>query len=293
LEKGSLPTIVGSGLAGDTMKKRVTIPILFVLACLFAGIYGALHNQISYSVAPEYFTQFKFIKFQIPVCSKSQSIVKPRDPNNHPSTLVAMVRLRGCSRFPVSNLGGEQAMKRIALVPVMVVLGLAAGSFADPPALTSGKETIGLRDLTRYERITSRPFEMHDTTATLCVPPPEIAENPHEPSLPKKAFCHVYVNALAKETILSGKGTYPEGSIVIKSKLGKPDDRNPVLLTVMQKMPSGYDEEHGNWRYSVVDGTEFRLIAAGRIESCIACHDQYAETDYITRTYLADARDAK
>ncbi|MFN6129685.1 MAG: cytochrome P460 family protein [Planctomycetota bacterium] len=186
-------------------------------------------------------------------------------------------------------------MKRIASVLGMVVLGVAAGSFADPPASLSrpDKESFRLRDLGRYHKITDRPFEMHDTTATLCAPQGEFALNPHEPAYPKKVYCDVYVNASAKETILSGKGMYPEGSIVIKSKLGKPDDTTPVLFTVMQKMPAGYDDEHGNWKYSVVDGTDFRLIAAGRIESCIACHDQYAETDYITRTYVVESKQAK
>ncbi|KAA5544338.1 hypothetical protein FYK55_08285 [Roseiconus nitratireducens] len=47
------------------MIKLATVPVLFVLACLIAGIYGALHNQISYSVAPEYFTAFKFQQFRI------------------------------------------------------------------------------------------------------------------------------------------------------------------------------------------------------------------------------------
>ena len=42
------------------MSKLAWIPVLFLVACLFAGIYGALHNQISYTVSPEYFTQFKF-----------------------------------------------------------------------------------------------------------------------------------------------------------------------------------------------------------------------------------------
>ena len=47
------------------MSKLAGIPVLFVIACLFAGIYGALHNQISYTVSPEYFTQFKFRQFHI------------------------------------------------------------------------------------------------------------------------------------------------------------------------------------------------------------------------------------
>lgn len=38
---------------------------LVLVATIAAGIYGALHNQISYSVAPEYFTAFKFEQFDI------------------------------------------------------------------------------------------------------------------------------------------------------------------------------------------------------------------------------------
>jgi len=47
------------------MTKLALIPVLFIIACLFAGIYGAVHNQISYTVAPEYFTQFKFHQFHV------------------------------------------------------------------------------------------------------------------------------------------------------------------------------------------------------------------------------------
>ena len=43
---------------------------LFGLAGLLAavvagGLFGALHNQVSYTVAPEYFTAFKFHQFQV------------------------------------------------------------------------------------------------------------------------------------------------------------------------------------------------------------------------------------
>jgi hypothetical protein len=45
------------------MKKvLVFIPLIFI-AILAAALYGALHNQISYTVAPEYFTKFKFVQF--------------------------------------------------------------------------------------------------------------------------------------------------------------------------------------------------------------------------------------
>jgi len=47
------------------MAKLMLVPVLLAVACLFAGTYGAVHNQISYTVSPEYFTQFKFHQFNI------------------------------------------------------------------------------------------------------------------------------------------------------------------------------------------------------------------------------------
>lgn len=40
------------------------IYFLFVIASVFAaGLFGVAHDQISYSVSPEYFTRFKFFQF--------------------------------------------------------------------------------------------------------------------------------------------------------------------------------------------------------------------------------------
>lgn len=35
------------------------------VVCLAAGLFGAIHNQVSYTVSPDYFHAFKFIQFQI------------------------------------------------------------------------------------------------------------------------------------------------------------------------------------------------------------------------------------
>lgn len=40
--------------------------LLVALAALSAAIFGALHNQLSYSVGPDYFLSFKFPQFGIP-----------------------------------------------------------------------------------------------------------------------------------------------------------------------------------------------------------------------------------
>ena len=45
------------------VKKLIVYGLLVVIAVLFAGLYGVVHNQISYTVSPEYFTKFKFRQF--------------------------------------------------------------------------------------------------------------------------------------------------------------------------------------------------------------------------------------
>ena len=179
---------------------------------------------------------------------------------------------------------------KTAITVLAIVVALVGFRVVASPPLRHSPHTLQLRNLERYVRITDRPFEMHDSTIVFCRPPEEVALNPHEPAQPKKAFCNVYVNDKAKETMLSGKGTYPEGSIVIKSKLATIDSQHPELFTVMEKMADDYDAERGNWKYYVVDGNSFRQVASGRIDSCIECHEQYRGTDYITREYITEER---
>lgn len=45
------------------MKKLLVFILLIVVGVGIAGLYGALHNQISYTVSPEYFTKLKFQQF--------------------------------------------------------------------------------------------------------------------------------------------------------------------------------------------------------------------------------------
>lgn len=50
----------------SSKSKLALFPVLLLAACLIAGLYGALHNQISYTVSPDYFHAFKFRQFAIP-----------------------------------------------------------------------------------------------------------------------------------------------------------------------------------------------------------------------------------
>jgi hypothetical protein len=45
------------------LKKFGIYGLIVILAVAVAGLYGIVHDQISYTVAPEYFTKFKFRQF--------------------------------------------------------------------------------------------------------------------------------------------------------------------------------------------------------------------------------------
>ena len=46
------------------MSRKIGVLILtIVLTPILAGVYGILHDEISYSISPEYFTKFKFEQF--------------------------------------------------------------------------------------------------------------------------------------------------------------------------------------------------------------------------------------
>lgn len=45
------------------MKKLGIFILIVIISTLLASIYGALHNQVTYSISSEYFTVFKFDQF--------------------------------------------------------------------------------------------------------------------------------------------------------------------------------------------------------------------------------------
>lgn len=45
------------------MKKLSTLILVIMVSVLLTGIYGILHDQITYSISHEYFTKFKYAQF--------------------------------------------------------------------------------------------------------------------------------------------------------------------------------------------------------------------------------------
>ena len=149
------------------------------------------------------------------------------------------------------------------------------------PLLANRNFLACLEKLDGFVRVTDKPFLMHAPTATHCV------VNTHV-DVHGDRFCDVHVSKGGEAALRAGTAEYPVGTIVIKSKY--PDEKRSKieLYTVMRKMPKGYWHEHGDWEFSVLDSEMKHVLARGRVESCASCHDAYAVSGYLTRTYLRE-----
>lgn len=45
------------------MKKFLTFLLIIAIAPLIGGLYGIIHDQLTYTISPEYYTKFKFYQF--------------------------------------------------------------------------------------------------------------------------------------------------------------------------------------------------------------------------------------
>jgi hypothetical protein len=60
------------------MIKFPTLIFLVILACLLGGVYGILHDQLTYTISAEYYTKFKFVQFGFIEEGKQFNPVYPR-----------------------------------------------------------------------------------------------------------------------------------------------------------------------------------------------------------------------
>jgi hypothetical protein len=60
------------------MRKLATFLIIVLAAIVIASIYGVGHDQVTYSISPEYYTKFKFIQFNLADSGAAQHMTQPR-----------------------------------------------------------------------------------------------------------------------------------------------------------------------------------------------------------------------
>jgi Cytochrome P460 len=154
------------------------------------------------------------------------------------------------------------------------------------PQSIHNQQLLNLRSLDQYFKVNDRPIELRKPSPPR---PSDVPYGPHFANSSDRSFSNICVNAKARDIIIAGKGIYPVGSIVINVVSNTSDGSSPTLFTVMEKMAFGYDQQRGDWKYSIIDGRSYIELASGRIDSCIDCHSRYANTDFVSRTYLNKA----
>lgn len=95
-----------------------------------------------------------------------------------------------------------------------------------------------------------------------------------------KTNTEIFANAKAYEVNAGTKLLpYSEGSIFVVLHYNIEDELLPYVY-LMRKMKEGYDPDNNNWRYSVVNISDWSIQRDGILVDCIKCHQQRRERDY-------------
>ena len=93
---------------------------------------------------------------------------------------------------------------------------------------------------------------------------------------------NIYVNDLAKDVYLSASGeTFPECAMIVKTHLESAESENVTAVTVMVKMPTGFDPENNDWWWGMYDKDGKVAEMSGKVPVCVACHKPAAAADYV------------
>lgn len=177
-------------------------------------------------------------------------------------------------------------MKRAAvLVAVLFVTGCR------PNHVEPSAPDDGVGNFSDWPTATEKPIRVKSELWTFCrAPTPEekrmleADEQKHGPhnqfSIVVRTNAEAFVHFHARERL-------PVGAIVVKEKHQDYDASGPpVEYAAMIKREAGYDPANRDWEYVYVVTQPERKVSRGKLESCIHCHSNAKDTDYLFRTYL-------
>lgn len=168
-----------------------------------------------------------------------------------------------------------------AWLPIFLVLATLALTGASPePSLEW--YAANTSDLVR---ITPTPLKMDVNVAILC----RSTTYPITTSIHTDKFFDVYISGPGEPAIKTGKGVYPENTVILKRKYSDATGKTTELYTGMIKREKGYNPPSGDWEYFVISGDGKSVEQSGALTSCMQCHQAYHASDYVTREYLTES----
>ena len=146
-----------------------------------------------------------------------------------------------------------------------------------------------LKDGATWIQVNAKPYLISAIVATDCRAPIAIdvesqrKRNPHAES-----YITVYVNKAGRDAMFAKDvQRFPEGSIIVKEKIGTHlEGGKPLLYTLMKKREAGYNPKVGDWEFSVVGPDGKQLQAIGKLENCESCHKHKSGSDFVFRPYV-------
>ena len=142
-----------------------------------------------------------------------------------------------------------------------------------------------LKDRATWIQVNAEPYQMPAAVAALCAPGTQAGNSQKDPHA--SAYITVYVNKIGRDAMFAKQAQrFPEGSMIVKEKYSTPEDRTPLLYTIMRKREAGYNPQVGDWEFSVVGPNGTQLQASGKLENCQGCHVGKSESDFVFRPYV-------
>ena len=147
------------------IRRLLAFPLLVASACVLAAMYGALHNQISYTVSPGYFYEFKFLQFGIdPMLHNRMGAALVGALASWWMGLILSVPIFAAACFVRGDREFLRCFLTSAMLVVMVTLAVGLGALTVAVA-TIGPDTVpwwaqdrGLSNPVRF----ARAGQMHD-----------------------------------------------------------------------------------------------------------------------------------
>jgi hypothetical protein len=97
-----------------------------------------------------------------------------------------------------------------------------------------------------------------------------------------EAWISIYVDDLAKSTYLSASGkTFPTCATIVKAQLASQTSTAVSALTVMVKLPAGYDPSNNDWWWAIYDAEGKVAQQSGLLSMCSECHQSVASADFV------------
>jgi hypothetical protein len=152
--------------------------------------------------------------------------------------------------------------------------------------LLNAKSAMGVESSSTVETCTETTLTFEDWQQWAAITPEPVRSQGHSNN-----WVGIYTNELAEKTYRSASSPYQTCAKIVKPIYTDSTGQNIRKLTIMVKMPPGYDPENADWWYGVYDASGTKMKRRGKLMDCIPCHKQAAETDYLFSKEVVTALD--